>query len=212
MPAVLGFGGARAGPGRRGQQGWVVALVCLTLMAGSALLATVLQQTLSEQERAATARWQALQAQAAAEGLLARTLALLDESGSVDDRCLVVNNPGGGARPLAPRLMVAGAQITCSIGLLGEIGPQAWSCQCPGSTPAGAAMPPPAPTDPDTAVATLRIESTGSGALRAVVQAWVVRSTGSHAVTGPSWQFSVLLKQDGTGVWREVIGSWNDLS
>lgn len=215
--------------------GWTVPLVCLTLMIGAAMLAATLQRTLADQERAAASRLRSLQAQAVAEGLLSRTLALLDESSAVDERCRVtapqasltphstqMPQPTGASAPgFRERMLQVGARLSCRVALHGEPGPGAWECQCTSATvatPSG--MHQEGRTPPPLAQADLRIEAGPGDLLRAVVQAQVLETPGTSAVElgsaalpedTPVWRFSVLLQADPRGVWREKAGSWNDL-
>ena len=203
---------------KRPEGGWAVPLVCMALMAGAAVLAAALQQTLSDEERMVRIRWQSLQAQAVAEGLLSRTLALLDEAGSVDEACRVASTtPVAPAERFAQRAVKAGSTIVCRVQLHGDPGIRAWSCQCPPATAptAPASRSSPSSTSSTSVLAQLRLEAASAPMLRAVVTAAVTEGQVPTATlegqSGPAWQLSVLLKPDASGTWRQVVGSWNDV-
>ena len=211
-------------PGAHAQGGWTVPLVCMALMAGAAGLAGALQQTLSDQERLSRVRWQSLQAQAVGEGLLSRTLALLDESGTVDEACRVTAvGPVPIGERFAQRMVKAGTVIACRVDLQGAPGIQAWSCQCPlgssataatsGATSANASGS--SSTSANASVwAQLRMEPAAAPMLRVVLMAAVTDvqpfAASLDVHSGPTWQLTVLLKPDASGAWRQVVGSWND--
>lgn len=219
-------------------KGWAVPLMCLVLALGGSLLAAALQRTTAERDRSTGQAWQSLQAQALAEGLLARALALLDDPRGVDGSCVPMDTapvtpaaPATGSR-FVDRYLKAGSQMACHVDPEAADAAATWTCTCGtggvggigGSLAANpsrafgwaelrveaapplmrlistACVVPPAASSAR-AAATATGTSTGSGT--------APTCTGS-STAGLSVRITLMLRPDGRGNWRVIVGSWTD--